>query len=395
MSKYFRVSTINVDAEVLDALLNLTTQLTTLVKSHLLPAIRSLDVSEVRKVLLELEENTTMFYNEVLRLRLVPLSPLFRRLERLAYSTARRLGKEIKVITSGGDSLLDRGIINAIVDPLTHIVRNAVDHGIEPPEERVRLRKPRVGTVAISARREGASVIITVRDDGRGIDVAKVIKKAIEKGIEVPKDMRSITWDDVLKILATPGFTTKDRASDVSGRGVGMDVVIRNIESIGGRVELYSELGRGTEVTLILPGSTAVMKVLVTLIDGIPYAIPLDSVVKIERLSNVVTEDICDSSITYLSSDSSVIKLIDIHEKKATKRNYFVVVGLDSRKLAILVDKVVRCEDAIIKPPPKLLRKLRMISGIALIEGFDVGFLLNLSYIFNTYFTGRGSFNVN
>ncbi len=380
MSKYFRVSTVDVDTDLLDKLFSLTTQLTTLVKSRLLPVMRSSSNGELRRVLLELEESTTLFYSEVLRLRLVPLAPIFRKLELLAYSTARKLGKEVKVVTSGGDALLDRGIINALVDPLTHIVRNAVDHGIEPPEERIKVGKPKVGLVSIRAKRFGASVMITVEDDGRGIDVKKVITKAIEKGIEVPKDLASITWKDILKILATPGFTTREEASDVSGRGVGMDVVVRNIESIGGRVELYSEVGRGTKVTLVLPGSTAVMRVLVTLIDGIPYVIPLDSVLRIVRIDEILTEELGNEVVTYLDEDSLTTNLVDMHLSNR-KRKYVLVLNIDGHKVALQVDKVIRCEDAIVKPLPKVLRSLRTISGIALIEGYDVGFLPNLNYL--------------
>ncbi|RLF66155.1 MAG: hypothetical protein DRN30_02660 [Thermoplasmata archaeon] len=359
--------TIRVDSEKLDRLLSIVENLTVL--SNRLIAIASNTknddlisvVNLISKAVGELRE-------EVLSLRLIPISYLFSKIPRIAYDLASKLGKKIEVTIEGGDVEIDKASLEKLHDPIIHIVRNAVDHGIEPPNERITKGKPEKGRIIVRARRSPRGIVIEVSDDGRGIDIEKIKRKALERGLVTQDKLEKMSREDLFSFLFIPGFSTSDKVTDVSGRGVGLDVVKNVIESLGGYVELQSELGKGTTIRMVLPPTTLIVKALIIRSGNIRWAIPVDSIISIQEISDIEVREIASQKVVvYRNSFVPLLSLSRIFGLEDENENIVMVCGKE-KKIALRLAEVIRHMDIVVKPVPSVIRGFKGITGVTILE---------------------------
>jgi len=367
-----KIRTVKISERKLNKVFNLASQLYLLGK-ELLRNVEDagLAYSSLAKAILDSEKVLAEIYSEALRLKLTPLHGVFRKLRRTAYDLARKLGKKVNVIIEGGDIAIDKKAVEMLIDPLVHIVRNAVDHGIEYPNERVKAGKKEEGTLKIKAERKGVEIVITIEDDGKGIDVEEVKRKAIEKGIIPADEAEKLTWDDIVKILTTPGFSTKNKATDISGRGVGMDVAKRNIEALGGTFTITSQYGKGTKVIIKIPLTSVIVKSLVAESSNQLYAIPVSSVIKVMKIK---------SNTEMLFFGDNLVPVLKVLLPKNPQ--YAIIVKAKNNTLkGLAVDSILKEDDLIVQPIPLILRKTvsRLIGGIVLLSEKRIAFLLNVN----------------
>ncbi len=321
----------------------------------------------------------------IMQVRMLPVSFVFQRFPRLVRDTSRRLGKEVELVLEGQDTAADKNIIEAMGDPLVHMVRNSMDHGIEMPDVRLAAGKPAIGTLRISARQETDRVIIEVSDDGKGIDPALMKRKAYEKGLIDEQMLERITDQEAINLTFLPGFSTTDTVSELSGRGVGMDVVRTGIDRVHGSIALESVLGKGTTVRISLPLSMAVTNVMTIEADGQVFGIPIDMVVETMRVPRASVRDIKQSMVTMLRGRVVPLKalnqLLGLSAPQLTNDNdeYAVlVVRIGNDVLGLLVDNFCETADIILKPLAGVLAQLRMYSGSALMGDGSVLMVLNI-----------------
>ena len=372
MRNVVKIRTVKISERKLNKVFNLASQLYLLGK-ELLRNVEDagLAYSSLAKAILDSEKVLAEIYSEVLRLKLTPLHGVFRKLRRTAYDLARKLGKKVNVIIEGGDIAIDKRAVEMLIDPLVHIVRNAVDHGIEYPDERVKAGKKEEGTLKIKAERKGVEIVITIEDDGKGIDVEEVKRKAIEKGIIPADEAEKLTWDDIVKILTTPGFSTKNKATDISGRGVGMDVAKRNVEALGGTFTITSQYGKGTKVIIKIPLTSVIVKSLVAESSNQLYAIPVSSVIKVMKIK---------SNTEMLFFGDNLVPVLKVLLPKNPQ--YAIIVKAKNNTLkGLAVDSILKEDDLIVQPIPLILRKTvsRLIGGIVLLSEKRIAFLLNVN----------------
>ena len=308
-----------------------------------------------------------------LELRTTPLLRIVEPLPRTARDVAQRCGKKVEVEIRGGELELDRSILDRLSDPLVHLLRNAVDHGIEAPEVRVAAGKPEHGRIAIDARREKDTIRISVADDGAGMDLEGVRRRAVEVGI-VPADLASdLTSEQLLALVFRPGFSTARRVSEISGRGVGMDAVRNTVESLGGSVELTTELGRGTTTALIVPITAAVQRVLLLDVAGECVALPI---ARVDRIAEVAAAEIETSgSDSFVLVDGDPVPVLALAEclrlpapAPAPERPVaLVLTDLRGERVALRVDRVAGQQQIYVKPVPELLAPVRALSGLTIL----------------------------
>jgi two-component system chemotaxis sensor kinase CheA len=296
------------------------------------------------------------------------------------------LGKKIELKTSGEATELDKGLIEKITDPLTHLVRNSVDHGIESPADRVAAGKPANGTITLSARHQGGSIVIEVRDDGRGLDREKILRKAAEKGIAVSDRM---TDQEVWQLIFAPGFSTADVVTDVSGRGVGMDVVKRNITSLGGTVEIDSNLGRGTRVSVRLPLTLAIMDGMSVGVGGEVYILPLASVVETFQADQSKIKSLADrGKVVQVREDYLPVRnlagVFDVpNPSSEVERSIMLIVEAEGRRSALVVDELIGQHQVVVKNLEANYRKVDGIAGATIMGDGRVGLILDIGYLVN------------
>jgi two-component system chemotaxis sensor kinase CheA len=318
-----------------------------------------------------------------LSLRMVPIGGLFRRMIRVAYDTAKRSGKEVELLLKGEETEVDKTVIEAISDPLVHLVRNAVDHGIEPPMERERIGKPRKGLIELEARHEGGEVLIIVKDDGKGLDKESILKKAIERGLIQPGAV--LPDEEIFQLIFLPGFSTATEVTEISGRGVGMDVVKSRVEELRGWVEVKSVQGRGTTVILHLPLTLAIIDGLLVRIGDYIYVLPLYAVKELFPLDL--------KEVTYLPGGKKVIKrhgrlypVVSLRELLGmrggkSEEEILVLLEQKGKELCLGVEEVLGQRDTVIKPLPKRLGKIMGISGCSILEDGGVCLILDVQGI--------------
>lgn len=313
-------------------------------------------------------------------LRMVPIGGLFRRMIRVVHDAAKRTKKEVELIIRGEETEVDKTVIEAIADPLVHLLRNAVDHGIEPPEERRRLGKPEKGRVELEARHEGGEVLIAVRDDGRGLDREAILRKARERGLV--EDGEGLSDEEVYRFIFLPGFSTAKEVTDVSGRGVGMDVVKSKVEELRGWVEIKSHKGQGTEVILHLPLTLAIIDGLLVEVGGVRYVLPLFLVKELfvhDRQDLVVLPE-GKAVIKHHGRLLPVVALGDLFGIKGQggKDGVLVVIEGHGRWVCLEVDQVLGQRDIVIKPLPKVLGRVKGLSGCTILEDGTVSLILDV-----------------
>ncbi|MGO8970480.1 MAG: chemotaxis protein CheA [Myxococcaceae bacterium] len=304
----------------------------------------------------------------LLQARMVPLAQVFERLQRLVRRVAREAGKELELLTRGGEVELDKLIVEELSDPLMHLLRNAIDHGLEPPEEREQLAKPRRGRLTLTARPAGAHVVIEVRDDGRGVNTARVREVALERGLLTPHQAADISQRALHRVLFTPGFTTARSISPLSGRGVGLDVVHTNLARLSGVIDVESVAGMGTCFRLTLPLTLAMVRGLIVRVSGRTYAIPLNGVVEILALGpEAVHGRQGQETISVRGTPMPLVRLARLFrlpEVPLAKRNV-VVVGLAQERLGLAVDELLGQADMVTKPLGERLSRVEGIAGVA------------------------------
>ena len=368
--------TMRVDVRKLDELINLVGELV-LERNRLYQLSRELSMGR-----LEMQDLTEAFSQSTARLsfiteelqaaglraRMVPIDTVFRKFPRLVRDVAHNLKKEVDLLVSGEDTELDKTMVEMIGDPLVHLVRNSLDHGLELPDVRESGGKPRKGTIRLEARQEGDQIIISVADDGAGIDPARIAKKAMEKGLVTADRLRTMTTREILDFVFLPGFSTAEKISDLSGRGVGMDVVRSNLTKLNGTIELESKLGAGTTVFLRLPLTLAILPVLLVEVGNEIYALPLRSVVETARIRATELHRFEGSELLHLRGETvpllrlrQIFKVQYRADEKGSDK--VVILGIGERRFALLVDNLIGQESTVIKPLGSYLHHCSGIAG--------------------------------
>lgn len=376
--------TVRVDIDRLDTLMNLVSELI-IIKTRLDDTISTKDSSE-RETIEYLERITTSIHDAVMRVRMVPVETVFNRFPRMIRDIARELSKDIQLHMSGEETELDRTVIDEIGDPLIHILRNSADHGLETQEERIRAGKPPIGNIFLRAYQDGNNVAIEVEDDGRGIDVEKVRKKIVEKGLETAEIVQSLSDKEVIGYLFRPNFSTADKVTDLSGRGVGLDVVKTKIEALGGMVEVESVRGKGSKFTIRIPLTLAIIQALMVKIGDEKYAIPLSSIKEIENVKPGDIRLVRNQEVILLRDMViPVVRLDRILGVPGTlpdekKKSITCVIVKKGEKLsAFIVDALIGQQEIVIKSLGKLLAGVRYIAGATILGDGNVALILDVN----------------
>lgn len=325
---------------------------------------------------------TSELQMQAMKMRLIPVSNVFKKFPRIIRNMARDLGKEVELQVFGEETELDRSVVNEIGDPLIHLLRNAMDHGLERPEERCAAGKDATGTIVLSARHEGSHIIISIKDDGRGLDAEKIAAKAIEKGLLTEEQRVGLTQREIFDFIFLPGFSTRESASDFSGRGVGMDVVRTNIRNLNGIITTSSEIGKGTEFTLALPLTLAIIQSLLVEVEDETYSIPLSAVLETLRVQKSEIRTIGGRKVLQLRD--MVLPLLGLDEMFAAKRHgkshkysYVVVVGLAEKRLGLVVTKLLGQQEVAIKTLGKYLSGVQGIAGSTILGDGRVALIVD------------------
>lgn len=375
-------TSIRVDVKKVDQLINLVGELV-ITQAMLAQNSQGLDPTTYQQLLAglaDLDRNTRDLQESVMSIRMIPMSTVFSRFPRMLRDLAGKMGKKIDLVTLGEATELDKGLVEKITDPLTHLVRNSVDHGIEMPEDRIAAGKSEHGTLTLAASHQGGSIVIEVRDDGKGMNREKILSKARERGMDVSDSMPD---SDVWMLIFAPGFSTADVVTDVSGRGVGMDVVKRNITSLGGTVEIESVAGQGMKVAVRLPLTLAIMDGMSVGVEQEVYILPLSSVVesfqvKPEDVSTVANGTqlvkVRDEYMPVIALER-IFKVPRADESKTS--NIMVVVEADGSRVALLVDELLGQHQVVVKNLESNYRKVPNVSGATILGDGSVALILD------------------
>ena len=375
---------VRVDIEKLDVLMNLVSELI-IAKNGLVSASAqegsSMNVG-FNEQIEYLERITTNLHESVMKVRMMPIESVVNKFPRMIRDLCKKLDKKMELIMSGEDTELDRTVIDEIGDPLMHLLRNSADHGLESNEERIRLGKPEVGTIRLDAYQDGNNVVIEVRDDGRGIDTEKVKNSALKKGTITPEQAENMTDKEIIDLLFRPAFSTAEKVSDVSGRGVGLDVVKTKIENLGGDIEVSTKKGEGSVFSIRLPLTLAIIQALMVELRDEKYAIPLNSIEMIE--------DVNASDIKYVQTKEvinirgTVIPLIRLDqvlncpEKETEDESLLVViVKKGDKQVGLVVDQLIGQQEIVIKPLGKYININKIISGATILGDGEVALILD------------------
>jgi two-component system chemotaxis sensor kinase CheA len=365
---------VRVDIRKLDRLMNVVgelvivrTALATVTDRLKLEGTDPVLTAELYRATRSLERKLAELQGGILEVRMVPLEQVFDKLARMVRKISREVGKEIELAVEGGDVEIDKLIVEELSDPLMHLIRNAIDHAIEPVDVRERLGKPRAGRVTLSASQKGNHVEIVVDDDGAGIDEDRVREVAVSRGLATAAAVRDLSRREVLNLIFLPGFSTARQVTALSGRGVGMDVVKNNISNLSGIIELHSTRGMGTRFEITLPTTLAIVRALVASVAGRTYAIPLNSVLEILQVSAAEVSTLATNEvITLRGTTLPIVRLASFFAlggARAPDPFYVVVVGLAQERLGIAVDDLVGQQDIVVKPLGKALQSIRGIAG--------------------------------
>lgn len=377
-------TTIRVAVNKVDQLINLVGELV-ITQAMLAQNSQGLDPSAYQQLLAglaDLDRNTRDLQESVMSIRMIPMSVVFSRFPRMLRDVANKLGKKVDLVTQGEATELDKSLVEKITDPLTHLVRNSVDHGIEAPQDRITAGKPESGTITLSASHQGGSIVIEVRDDGRGMSRERILRKARERGLDVSDAMSD---SDVWQLIFAPGFSTAEVVTDVSGRGVGMDVVKRNIASLNGSVEIDSAEGYGMRVAVRLPLTLAIMDGMSVGVGDEVYILPLSSVVESFQVNSEDVNTVAQGSQLVKVRDEympviSLEKVFEVpREDNSKSSDIMVVVESDGSRIALLVDELLGQHQVVVKNLETNYRKVANVSGATILGDGKVALILDTS----------------
>ena len=375
----FAVQTIRVRREELDKLMNLVGELI-INKIQLLRLSSDYKLDSLKTTLDSIDRLTSELHNLVMRIRMVPVGHIFNRFPRLVRDIARKLGKKVNFIIEGKEIEVDRTVLDEIGEPLLHLLRNAIDHGIEPPEKREKIGKPPEGTVKLTAERKKDHILITVEDDGAGLDPEKIKRKALEKGIISEAESKAMTAQQLIDLIFLPGFSTSEKVTETSGRGVGMDIVKTKIESLGGTVQIESAVGKGTKVTLTLPLTLAIVKAILIKVADQTYAIPLNHIDEVIRIKKSELKKIGDISAINLRGNILPVfhlrKILGYTDLETEEYNA-VVINRDPINFGLIVDSIVGMQEIVIKTLDESLKKIEGIAGVTILGDGQVVLILD------------------
>jgi two-component system chemotaxis sensor kinase CheA len=367
--------TVRVDIRKLDSLMNIVGELSIVrnAMGRLAEGVRK--SPELREVGMELyrlhrgfERHLAELQSGILEVRMVPLGQLFDKLSRVVRQISREADKEVNLVITGAETEVDKLIVEELSDPLMHMIRNAIDHAIEPRTERDRVGKPAVGTIALNAFQKASHVVIEVEDDGKGIDQGKLIKAAVRRGMLEQEEVTELAHREVLNLIFIPGLSTKSDVGELSGRGVGMDVVKTNISKLGGIIDIYSEPGIGTKFTVTLPITLAIISALIVEVEERTFAIPLSSVQEAIWLEPSLLRKVeGQEMMTLRGSTLPLCRINELFALSSTRpqrpRPYAVVVGVGTRRLGLVVDELIGQQDIVIKPLGPSLKRVKGFAG--------------------------------
>ena len=377
-------SSIRVSVEKIDSLINQVGELviTQAMLAQLTAGLDPAVFEKINQALSQLEHNTRELQESVMSIRMLPISFIFNRFPRVVRDTASKLGKKVELILQGEHTELDKGVIEKLTDPLTHIIRNSVDHGIEMPAERLAAGKPEHGTVRLSAYHQGGRIVVEINDDGKGLARDKILAKAREQGMAVSDDMPD---SEVWQLIFMPGFSTAEVVTDLSGRGVGMDVVRRNISAIGGRIDIESLAGHGTRITIRLPLTLAILDGMIVAAGTVHYVIPLTYIIESLQPKAEDIRSMRGSQRTVIRVRGEYLTLLSLHrllnlegEPPAPWEAIVLILEAEGRKFALLVDDLIGQQQVVIKSLEQNFRRIDGITGATIMGDGSVALILDV-----------------
>ncbi|KRT55622.1 Chemotaxis protein histidine kinase CheA [endosymbiont of Ridgeia piscesae] len=384
-------TTVRVDTQRLDDIMNMVGELV-LVRNRLATLKATLNDEELANAVSNLDVVTSDLQLSVMKTRMQPIKKVFGRFPRVVRDLARSLKKEIDLEMVGEDTDLDKNLVEALADPLVHLVRNSVDHGIEQPEERERMGKPRRGTVQLAAAQEGDHILLSISDDGHGMDPDVLRRKVVEKGLMDQESASRLDDRECFNLIFQPGFSTKTEISDVSGRGVGMDVVKTRIAQMNGSVEIDSELGRGSVITIKLPLTLAILPTLMVILSTQPFALPLANVVEIFNL-DLKRTNVVDGQLTIMVRERA-LPLFYLREwlvptapprDKERGLGHVVVVNIGNIQVGLVVDELIGQEEVVIKPLGAMLQGMEGMAGATITGDGKIALILDMPGLMRKY----------
>lgn len=378
-------ATVRIGVETIDRLMALASELV-LARNRVVQASESIEDAGYQAATRQLNLVTSELQEVVMRTRMQPISGVWSKLPRMVRDLARHLGKHCRIDLEGGDTELDKTLLEAVKAPLTHLARNAVDHGIEPPANRLAMDKPAEGRILLRASHEAGQVTVEMSDDGRGIDASKVRSKVASQRLAGADDLARMSDSQVMQFVFISGFSTADRVTEVSGRGVGMDVVKTSIESMGGSIDLSSVMGKGTTVRLRLPLTLAIIKAVIVRVGTAHVAIPQAGIIELMRLDtekNIRAVTRVGGGI-YLRFRSELMPLIETAEvlgcspeESFEEAFSVVVVHAEKRQFALKVDRILDSQEIVVKPLPTLLKGIPSYSGTTLLGDGSIALIVD------------------
>lgn len=384
-----RQSMISVNVSKLDTLMDIVGEL--VISEAMVihnPELEGLQLDSFYKAARQLHKIIGELQDIVMSIRMVPLSVTFHKMHRIARDMSHKLKKEVRLEISGEETEVDKNIIEHISDPLMHLIRNAIDHGIESSKEREEKGKPRTGSIHLEAKNASGDVWITVRDDGRGLDRNKILKKAYEKGIS-NKPENGLTDREIFSFILLPGFSTNDNITEFSGRGVGMDVVVKNITKIGGTVSVDSVAGKGTTITIKIPLTLAIIDGMVVQTGKTRFIIPTVSILESFRAydESVIKDTAGNEMIMVRGSCYPVIRLHNLFKVKTDITNFsdgiIIMIESNEKTVCIFADCLVGQQQVVVKALPSYIRKVRGISGCTLLGDGNIGLIIDMAGLTN------------
>lgn len=382
-------SIISVNVEKMDALMDLIGELViaeAVVLQNPDLKVPGLELSNFQKASGQLSKITTELQEVIMSMRMMPLTTVFQKMKRIVFDVSRKLNKDIELEVIGENTEVDKNIIEHITDPLMHLVRNSVDHGIEEnAEDRTSLGKPAKGKITLEAKNEGGKVYISVKDDGKGLNKDKLYQKAIDKGLIENKLISEFTDKEIFRFITLPGFSTKEEVTEYSGRGVGMDVVVKNIQSIGGRLDIESVEFEGSEMTLIIPLTLAIINGIVVQVGNSPFVIETASIKEFVRVGedSLIHEPSGEEYIVLRGECYPFIRLNERYDLPDSidkvEEGIVVVLEHEGSQVCVLIDKLLQEQEIVVKPIPPYVKKVKGLSGCTQLGDGSIALILDIA----------------